>query len=337
MRAIVVKEVAHHTQIPIANDVPEPTASENQLLVDVYSTGLNFFDILQAQGKHQSKPKIPFVLGTEFAGKISQNSPIPEGCKFKRGERVFGAGQGAFADQIAVYPEQILPLPDNLTYDEGAGLYVTWPTAYEGLVGRAGMKSGEWVLVTAAAGGVGIAAVQLAKILGGKVIAAAGSEAKMEVAKHYGGADFVVNYSKSGWQKEVSNITGGKGVDVVYDPVGRIQDSFKCIAWKGRAVVIGFAGGDIEKVPTNLILLKNISVTGLHWGAYRIHEPGQIDVVWNDILGLFKSGKVKPVTYTDIYPFDKISDALSALEHRKTWGKVIVRVREDDRKAKSKL
>ncbi|KAG7098570.1 hypothetical protein E1B28_000503 [Marasmius oreades] len=294
MRAVVVKELAHHTKIPITKDAPEPQTSENQLLVDVYSTGLNFFDILQAQGKHQSRPQLPFVLGTEFAGRISRNSPIPKGCKFNRGDRVFGAGQGAFADKVAVYPEQLLPLPDILTYDEGAGLYVTWPTSYEGLVGRANMKPGEWVLVTAAAGGVGIVAVQLAKLLGGKVIAAAGSNEKMEVAKRFGGADFVVDYTKPGWQKEVSKITGGKGVDVVYDPVGLIQDTFKCIAWKGRAVVVGFAGGDIEKVPTNLILLKNISVVGLHWGAYRIHEPGQMDTVWHDILELLKSGYPMP-------------------------------------------
>ncbi|KAL0575748.1 hypothetical protein V5O48_006235 [Marasmius crinis-equi] len=336
MRAVVVKELAHHNKIPITRDAPDPTPAAGQVIVDVYSTGLNFFDILQAQGKHQSKPQIPFVLGTEFAGRISQNSPIPEGCPFKRGDRVFGAGQGAFADKIAVPVDALLPLPDTLNYDEGAGLYVTFPTSYEGLVGRANMKPGEWVLVTAAAGGVGICAVQLAKVLGGRVIAAAGSEDKMEVAKRYGGADYVVNYSKPGWQKEVSKITGGKGVDVVYDPVGLIQDSFKCIAWKGRAVVVGFAGGNIEKVPTNLILLKNISVVGLHWGAYRIHEAAQIAQVWNDVLEIFKSGKVKPVVYTEVYPFERIADALSALENRKTWGKVIVRVKEDDT-TKSKL
>ncbi|KAJ8076498.1 hypothetical protein PM082_000921 [Marasmius tenuissimus] len=166
MRAVVVKELAHHTKIPITRDAPDPTPSAGQVIVDVYSTGLNFFDasqILQAQGKHQSKPALPFVLGTEFAGRISQSSPIPEGCPFKRGDRVFGAGQGAFADKIAVPVDALIPLPDTLNYDEGAGLYVTFPTSYEGLVGRANMQPGEWILVTAAAGGVGICAVQLAK------------------------------------------------------------------------------------------------------------------------------------------------------------------------------
>ncbi|KAK1218479.1 hypothetical protein PQX77_018805 [Marasmius sp. AFHP31] len=173
-------------------------------------------------------------------------------------------------------------------------------------------------------------------VLGGRVIAAAGSEDKMDVAKRFGGADYVVNYSKPGWQKEVSKITGGKGVDVVYDPVGVIQDSFKCIAWKGRAVVVGFAGGNIEKIPSNLILLKNISVTGLHWGAYRLHDFGRIAEVWKDLLEIFGSGKLKPVVYSEVYPYERLSDALSALEHRKTWGKVIVRVREDD-STRSKL
>ncbi|KAK7053299.1 hypothetical protein VNI00_003925 [Paramarasmius palmivorus] len=336
MRAFVVKELAHHTAIKLSEDAPEPQVGPNEVLVDVYSAALNFFDILQTQGKYQTKPKLPFVLGAEFAGRISKNSPIPPGCKFKPGDRVFGAGQGAYADKMPVSVDALLPLPDVLSYDEGAGLYITWPTSYEGLVGRAEMKPGEWVLVTAAAGGVGICAVQLAKVLGGRVIAAAGSEEKLEVAKQCG-ADYVVNYGKPGWQKEVLKITNGKGVDIVYDPVGMIQDSFKCIAWKGRAVVVGFAAGSIEKIPLNLVLLKNISVVGLHWGAYRTHEYERLDQVWREVLELFKSKRVKPIVYSEIYPLEKISEALAALEHRKTWGKAVVRVREDDSRAKSKL
>jgi len=212
---------------------------------------------------------------------------------------------------------------------QSSGLFITWPTSYEALVGRADLKPGEWVLVTAAAGGVGIAAVQLAKALGANVIAAAGSEAKIEVAKRFGGADHGVNYSKPGWQKEVLKLTNGKGVDVIYDPVGLIQDSLKCIAWKGRALVIGFAAATIEKVPMNLVLLKNISLVGLHWGAYSIHEKERVPVVWKAILDLFASGRVQPVTYTDVFSLDTLTAGLDAIERRETWGKAIVRVRGD--------
>ncbi|KAJ2925132.1 hypothetical protein H1R20_g11980, partial [Candolleomyces eurysporus] len=337
MRGFVVKDLAHPSKIPLSTDAPEPKAGAGQVLVDVYSAGLNFFDILQAQGKYQNKPPLPFVLGTEFAGRISSKHPIPEGCPFKPGQRVFGAAQGAFADVVSAEWAKLIPLPDNISFDQGAGLFVTWPTSYEALVGRAELKKGEWVLVTAAAGGVGIAAVQIAKALGAKVIAAAGSASKIEVAKKFGGADYGVNYSTPGWQKEVLKITGGKGADVIYDPVGLINDSLKCIAWKGRALVIGFAAGTIEKVPMNLVLLKNVSLVGLHWGAYTQKEPSRIPVVWKELLDMFASGTVQPVTYTETWPLEKLSEGLGALERRETWGKAVIRVREENEGRVAKL
>ncbi|KAF8621369.1 hypothetical protein AX15_007834 [Amanita polypyramis BW_CC] len=330
MRAFVVKELSHPSKIPVIHNAPEPKVGPHQLLVDVYSAGLNFFDILQAQGKYQHKPPPPFVLGAEFAGRVSRHSPIPEGCPYRPGDRVFGAGQGAFAEKMAVDWKEMLPLPDTLNYDQGAGLYVTWPTSYEALVGRARLKAGEWVLVTAAAGGVGIAAVQIAKALGANVIAAASSQAKLDVACQSGGADHGINYTKPGWQKEVMTLTNNKGVDVIYDPVGMINDSLKCIAWKGRALVIGFAGGKIEKLPTNLVLLKNISIVGLHWGAYSQHDTGRRYIVWKELLSLLASGKLQPLLYSKVFALEHIVDGLTAVENRKTWGKAIVRVREED-------
>ncbi|TCD71204.1 hypothetical protein EIP91_011682 [Steccherinum ochraceum] len=298
----VVKEYAHPSKVPVVNDAPEPKAGKDQVLVDVYSAGLNFFDILQAQGKYQNQPPFPFTLGAEFAGRISADSPIPPGCPYKRGQRVFGSTQGA----------------------------------YEALVGRAELKAGEWLLVTASAGGVGIAACQIGKALGAKVIAAAGSDEKIEVSKKYGGADYGVNYRNPDWQKEVLKITGGKGADVIYDPVGMIRDCLKCIAWKGRAIVVGFAGGQIEKLPLNLVLLKNISVVGIHWGAYAKHEREHMPVVWQNLLKLIAFGSAKPVVYTDIYPLEKYAAGLKDLEDRKTWGKAVIRVREDDTHAQQK-
>ncbi|KAF5354780.1 hypothetical protein D9756_005294 [Leucocoprinus leucothites] len=321
MRAFVVKELAHPSRISLSRDVPEPVPGKNQVLVDIYSAGLNFFDVGAARNQTG----------------IAAGSPIPQGCPYKPGDRVFGAALGSFADKVAADWNGLLPLPENITFDQGAGLYITWPTSYEALVGRAELKAGEWVLVTAAAGGVGIAAVQIAKALGARVIAAAGAEAKLDVAKRVGGADYAINYSKPGWQKIVLEITQGRGVDVIYDPVGLIKDSLKCIAWKGRALVIGFAGGAIEKVPMNLVLLKNISIVGLHWGAYRTHEPSRIPTVWKNILDLFASGRTTPVTYDQIFTLEQLVDGLGAIERRETWGKAVVRVKEERASEKAKL
>ncbi|KAL5485220.1 hypothetical protein ACEPAI_7862 [Sanghuangporus weigelae] len=333
MRALVITKYAHPTQIPLKKDAPEPKPSSDKVIVEVYSAGLNFFDILQAQGKYQTQPPFPFTLGGEYAGKIAANSPIPEGCPFKPGDRVFGFGQGAYADRVAANWKQMLPLPRNMTYDQGAGLHITWPTSYEALVGRGELKPGDWVLVIAAAGGVGLAAVQLAKALGAKVIGAAGSPEKMEICKRYGGADFAVNYTTPDWQKEVRAITNGHGADIIYDPVGRIRDSLKCIAWKGRAIVVGFAGGQIEKLPLNLVLLKNIAVTGIYWGAYDVFEPERYHTVWKELFQMIESGRVKPVVYPEIFDLEHVGDGLRALEERKTWGKAVIRLRPDDSKA----
>ncbi|CDO77707.1 hypothetical protein BN946_scf184969.g58 [Trametes cinnabarina] len=295
MRAFVINDYAHPSKIPIIQGFPEPKASKGQVLVDVYSAGLNYFDILQSQGKYQVQPPRPFVLGNEFAGKISADSPIPDGCPFRPGDRVFGGGQGAYAEKVAVAWQNLVPLPDNMSYDQGAAL-------------------------------------------GAKVIAAAGSQEKLDISVRHGGADHGVNYSKDGWQKEVLKITGGKGVDVVYDPVGLIRDSLKCIAWKGRAIVVGFAAGSIEKLPLNLVLLKNISIVGIHWGAYTKFEPTRVPVVWRSLLDLFSSGRAKPIVYPETFPLERLADGLQAIEKRKTWGKVIVHVRDPERsQARAKL
>ncbi|EIN11815.1 NAD(P)-binding protein [Punctularia strigosozonata HHB-11173 SS5] len=338
MRAFIIDHYEHPSKLQINANAPEPKPGPSEVVVDVYSAGLNFFDILQAQGKYQHQPPFPFVLGHEFAGRIAKDSPIPKGCPFRPGDRVFGAAQGCYAEKVTVPVPNLVPLPDNMSYDQGAGLFVTWPTSYEALVGRAELKPGEWVLVTASAGGVGIAACQLAKALGAKVIAAAGSPAKLEVSRRHGGADYTVDYTKKDWQKEVLKITGGKGVDVIYDPVGMIKDCLKCIAWKGRALVIGFAAGKIEQLPLNLVLLKNISIVGLHWGAYSRNETSRPPVVWKELLDLFQSGKCSPVVYDKVYPLEDLVSGLNDLEQRRTWGKAIARVRPDDRNVnKAKL
>ncbi|GAA6033248.1 hypothetical protein JCM8097_003015 [Rhodosporidiobolus ruineniae] len=319
-------------------DCSEPTPGPDEVLVDVHYAGLNFFDLLQIEGKYQHKPPFPYIAGAEFSGVVSANSPIPDGCDFVPGKtRVFGAGQGAYAEEIAVDWRKILTVPDKMGLAEAAGLYVTYPTSYAGLVNRAQTQEGEWVLVHAAAGGVGLAAVQIARALGARVIATASSQRKLDVAKRHG-AEFGVDYTKEGWQKEVMKITEGHGVDVVYDPVGLINPSLKCIAWNGRLVVVGFAGGTIEKIPANLLLLKNVAVTGVHWGAYVKNEPNAIPEVWSSLLSLFDSGKVKGIVYDEVFGgLEAVPKGLRALGKRETWGKAVVRVREEKEEGRAKL
>ncbi|BGO94408.1 hypothetical protein NBRC10512_003781 [Rhodotorula toruloides] len=305
----------------------EPKPGEDEVLVDVHYAGLNFFDILQVQGKYQNKPPFPWIAGVEFSGVISANSPIPEGCDFIPGKtRVFGAGQGSYAEKIKIDWRTLLEVPSTMGMDEAAGLYITFPTSYAALVTRANTQEDDWVLVHAAAGGVGLAAVQIAKALGAKVIATAGSSAKLDVAKQFG-ADYGIDYTKEGWQKEVMEITEGHGVDVVYDPVGMIVPSLKCIAWNGRLVVVGFAAGSIEKIPANLLLLKNCSAMGVFWGAYVKNEPNVVPEVWGALLDMFEKKQIRGTVFEKLYDgLAAVPEGLRALGSRETWGKAVVKV-----------
>lgn len=294
--------------------------------IQVKAAGLNFFDILMIQGKYQIKPPFPFVPGGEFSG-IVLKSTVPQ---FKAGDRVFGAGN-SFAEVVNVLASNVLPIPKHFNYEQAAGLYVTYPTSYAALVLRAQLKAGEYCLVHAAAGGVGIAAVQIAKALGAKVIATAGTHEKLEIAKR-NGADFVINYRDKDWTEQVKKITNGHGADVVYDPVGLVEISTKCTAWNGRILVIGFAQGTIEKLPTNRLLLKNISAVGLHWGAYTKNEPESIPKVWNALFDLFESGRLKPAIYETVYTLDTIPQGLKAIGDRTSYAKVVAKISGEESK-----
>ncbi len=300
----------------------------------MHASSTNFFDLLQIAGKYQYQPPFPWVAGHEFAGIITALPTSPaksQPPKFKIGDKVFGAAQGAYS-QVVCTPEDLMkPLPDGWDLFSAAGLYSTMPTSYGALVTRAKIKAGDWVLVHAAAGGVGLAAVQIAKAFGAKVIATAGTAQKLEVAKAFG-ADYGINYREENWPDQVKKITP-KGVDIVYDPVGLIDKSMKCIAWNGRLVVIGFVGGQIESIRTNKILLKNISVMGLHWGAYKINEPEEIEEVWKGLFELFEQKKVRGTNYTDkeYVGLESVPQALQDLGARDTWGKVVIKVPQEGR------
>jgi NADPH2:quinone reductase len=264
---------------------------------------------------------------------LSVPSKLPNGRKPKYavGDKVFGASQGGYATKVAAPEETLRPVPKGWSFFEAAGLFVTAPTSYGALVIRAGVKKGDWVLVHAAAGGVGLAAVQIAKAFGATVIATAGTKHKLDVAKSFG-ADHLVDYTDEKWPEKVKALTPkGRGVDIVYDPVGMIDKSTKCTAWNGRILVVGFAAGSIENIKANKILLKNISVVGIHWGVYATMEPEMVEKVWDGLFELMEGGKFRGTVFTDkeYVGLEKVGEALAALGRRDTWGKVVVKVPQE--------
>ncbi|KAJ2725909.1 hypothetical protein GGI07_000954 [Coemansia sp. Benny D115] len=326
MRAIVIKSWLKDPSDMEVKDIPAPIPKKNELLVKIDSAGANFFDILMVQGKYQIKPPFPFTPGAEFSGTVVRTADDGSGSKFKVGDRVFGSNAtGTYAEYIAVPAIQCFHIPSTLSFEQAAGLYITYPTSYAALVLRAQVAAGEWVLVHAAAGGVGIAAVQIAKALGARVIAAVGSEGKFDICKAQG-ADHCINYREPDWPSQVLKLTGGKGVNVVYDPVGLVEKSLKCVAWNGRIVIVGFAAGTIEKIAANRILLKNVAVTGVHWGAYVKNEPERIPEVWSALFKMAEEGKINPVVYEPVFQgLESVKDALKAIAGRETFGKVVVK------------
>jgi NADPH:quinone reductase len=322
VRAIVVDRWMEPTELAL-RDAPDPTPRPGTLLVDVKAAGCNFFDILMCRGTYQVKPPFPFVPGAEVAGVVAA---LGEGVSgFAPGDRVFGSsGLGGFAERALVPAAGAWRLPDALPFAEGAALPIVYPTSYVGLVHRAALQAGETLLVHAAAGGVGVAAVQIGKALGARVLATAGGAEKLAVAKR-AGADVVVDYKDEDFAARVLEETGGRGADVIYDSVGGevFERSLKCIAWNGRLLVIGFAGGEIPSVKLNRILLKNIAVVGLHWGAYAKYEPERIPETMQALLALQEKGAIRPEIYRR-YPLARAGEALAALGSRGTWGKVVL-------------
>jgi len=284
--------------------------------------------------------------GSSIAASLDGSISTQTAHQFKVGDRVFGATHGAYSTHILAVEESLFPIPQGWSFADACGLYVTCPTSYGALVTRANTQPGEWVLVHAGAGGVGLSAVQIAKALGATVIATAGSERKRQVCLEYG-ADYVIDYRDKGWPQKVIQLceekrtgNGKQGVDVVYDPVGMIDPSIKCIAWNGRLLVIGFTGGTIEKVAMNRILLKNISVVGLHWGMYAVKERETVPKVWKGIFDLVNTGKFRGITYNDktYKGLESVPEALIALGSRATWGKVVIELEEGEgEEGRSKL
>lgn len=331
MRAIQIEKYVSGPKDLTVTDLPDPVPTADQYLIAIHATATNFFDLLQIRGKYQHQPPLPWISGSEFSGVVLSTPSSSSSPLYKVGDRVFGASQGGYATKVAAREETLKPVPEGWSFFEAAGLFVTAPTSYGALVTRAGVKEGDWVLVHAAAGGVGLAAVQIAKAFGATVVATAGTKHKLEVAKSFG-ADYAIDYTDPTWPDQVKKLTPkGRGVDIVYDPVGLVDKSTKCVRWNGRILVVGFAAGAIEKLALNKVLLKNISIVGLHWGAYAINEPEQIPIVWEGLFKLIKEAKFRGTVFTDkeFVGLESVPEALESLGTRGTWGKVVVKVPQD--------
>jgi len=305
------------------SEIPEPETAAGALKVEVRAAGCNFFDILIVQGQYQVKPAFPFTPGGEFAGVVSELGEGVEG--FAVGDRVLAAAQtGGFAEIAVVPADDAHRLPEGMSFEEGAALPIIYPTSYAALVYRADLRAGETLLVHAAVGGVGSSALQIGKALGARVIATVGGSDKVEIARGLG-ADEVIDYREEDFAARVLEITDGRGADVIYDPVGGdvCDRSLKCIAWNGRLIVVGFASGRIPEIKANRILLKNIAVTGVHWGAYRANEPERVPETFERLFALYRDGKIKPLIF-NTYPLDDLPSALAELASRKTYGKLVI-------------
>lgn len=303
-------------------DIAMPEPARGQVRIRNRACALNFFDILQVQGKYQVKPPFPFTPGAETAGVVDA---VGEGVDGVRpGDRVLALTHGAgFAEYSLAPVTSVFAMPDGMEFEPGAAMPIVYQTSYFALTHRTQLRPGEWLLVHAGASGVGMSAIQIGKALGGRVIATAGSAAKLEFARAQG-ADHAIDYTDGGWVERVKEITGG-GANVIYDPVGAdvFDLSTKCIAPEGRLLVIGFAGGRIPTIAANRILLKNISVVGVLWGGYVQSHPEYPEPTHRALMELYGAGKIRPAVGAK-YGFEELPRALRDLANRKVMGKAVV-------------
>jgi len=320
MRSIQVTSLDGPRSASVA-EVPDATAGPEEVLVEVEAVGVSWPDLLQTRGEYQVKPDLPFQLGVDFAGVVRS---APGDADVAEGQRVacvlpYGGG----ADLVAVHPEAVFPLPDAMTFEKAAALPMNYLTAEFALGLRAGLQPGETVLVHGAAGGVGTATVQVAKGMGARVVAVVSTEAKADVAKAAGADETVL---VEGFRDAVKQLTDGRGVDVVMDVVGGevMTDSLRSLGPLGRVLVVGFTAGSIPEVKVNRLLLNNIDVRGVGWGAYAMVRPGFMQEQWTRLVPMLESGVVDP-PLGKVYPVEQVSDALTEMEQRRTLGKSVLR------------
>jgi NADPH:quinone reductase len=323
MKAVLCSRFGGPDDLEI-EDIPPPVAGPGEAVVAVRAAALNFFDTLLIAGKYQHKPPFPFSPASEFAGVVESVGPGANG--FTPGDRVMGwMGSGAARERVAIKADRLARLPDGLDFDRAAGLTVTYGTTIHALRDRAQLKSGETLAVLGAAGGTGLAAIELGKVMGARVIACASSEDKLAFAQQHG-ADATINYGSDDLKEALRRVTDGRGADVVYDPVGGsyAEAALRSIAWGGRFLVIGFAAGDIPKLPLNLVLLKGCDVRGVFWGQFTERYPEKHRANMAEVLQWALEGKLSAHVHA-VYPLEQIADALKALANREAKGKILIK------------
>ena len=325
MKAVLCKAFGPADTL-VVEEVNSPEIKKNEVLLDVHAAGINFPDTLIIEGKYQFKPPFPFSPGGEASGVISA---VGENVShLKVGDRVMAlTGWGSCAEQIAVPAYNILPMPDAMDFTTAAAFSMTYGTAMHALKQRGALQAGETLLVLGASGGVGLAAIEIGKAMGARVIAAASSTEKLEVARQ-AGADELINYQDEDVRERLKTLTKGQGVDVIIDPVGGdlFETVFRSIAWNGRMLVIGFASGTIPSLPANLPLLKGAAVIGVFWGAFAQRQPQDNVANFQQLFAWYAQGKLKPLV-SQTFPLEETAAAINTLGARKAVGKLVIKVR----------
>ena len=324
MKALLCKQFGPPDSLVI-EDLPSPKAGAGEAVISVKAASLNFPDVLIIQNKYQFKPPLPFSPGSELAGVVKE---VGEGVKgFRPGDRVIAfTTYGAFAEEVKTEASRLVPLPAKMDFVSGAAFLLTYATTDHALRDRGALKAGETLLVLGASGGVGLAAIQIGKVLGARVIACASSEDKLAVCRSHG-ADATINYSSEDLRERIKALTDGKGVDVVYDPVGGpyTEPAFRSLAWRGRHLVVGFAAGEIPKLPLNLALLKGASLVGVFWGDFARRQPKEFAQSIRQLGQWYAEGKLKPHV-SQTLPLEKAVEALKLMAARQVKGKLVLTV-----------
>ena len=327
MKAVVCSSYGPPENLKI-EEIDEPELSDDQALVEIYAASLNFPDGLQIQGKYQFQPPMPFTPGSEVAGKIRKVGAELKG--FSVGDRVMATpGIGGLAELAAVKSESLRKIPDNMDFKTAASFAMVYTTSYYALKQRAKLESGETLLVLGSSGGVGLTAVELGKLMGAKVIAAASSNDKLEFVKQLK-PDYLVYYNECDLKESVKDLTKGRGADVIYDPVGGdlFDQCCRCINWNGRLLVIGFTSGRIPSYKANLALLKGSSMIGVFLGRFRKEEPAAYEQNFKELLDMYRAGKLNPIV-TKSFSLEEYADAFNIFTKRKVMGKVTLEIKQE--------
>jgi NADPH:quinone reductase len=322
MKAIICSQWCEPEDL-VLGDVPDPVAGPGEVVIAIKAAALNFFDILMIQGKYQTKPPFPFSPAAEISGVIE--SVGPGVTDFKVGDRVISSvGHNGAREKVAAPVEATMKIPDGLDFDRAAGLIIIYATALHALQDRADPKPGETMVVLGAAGGTGLAAIEIGKLLGLRVVACASSDEKLEFCKKHG-ADVLFNYAKEDLKEGLKKIGGAKGIDIVFDPVGGefTEPALRALGWEGRLLVIGFASGPIPRIPLNLALLKSCDIRGVFWGAFNKAFPEQSNANFRKIIQWAAEGKISSHVHAT-FPLAKTAEALKVLSSRKAVGKVVL-------------